>query len=264
LGIPGGPFDPLGLYESSAHKAEINNGRLAMVTSLSGRPASRKVRSSTTRRPPTELRAIDAAVLQTCAGYAAIPTGFVGAGTFLLRREPEYPDTGDPFTNDPPAEDGEVDIYRDTALRYAGYANEVGEAFAPLTPGWCVPASYAVAITYVVADTVDKTRKVLDGDKYGDESLNKCALIEGADALIWQLAASVALPGYTIHQLVAIVVALLDASGVDQSGLISALPTACGLALIPFIITPLDELAEVGMDVTFRKLSAPFLESCEV
>ena len=88
--------------------------------------------------------------------------------------------------------------------------------------------------------------------------------IEGVDALIWQLAASVALPGYTIHQLVAIVVALLDASGVDQTGVISALPTACGLAMIPFIVKPLDELAEVAMDVTFRKVSAPYLESCEV
>ena len=57
-------------------------------------------------------------------------------------------------------------------------------------------------------------------------------------------------------------VALLDASGVDQTGVISALPTACGLAMIPFIVKPLDELAEVAMDVTFRKVSAPYLESC--
>ena len=127
-----------------------------------------------------------------------------------------------------------------------------------------VPFSYAVAITYVIADTIDKTKKVLDGTKYAGDNINTCAAIEGVDALIWQLAASVALPGYTIHQLVAIVVALLDASGVDQSGVISALPTACGLAMIPFIVKPLDELAEVAMDVTFRKVSAPYLESCEV
>ena len=224
-----------------------------------------------TRRTTTKLHAIDAVVLEQCAGYAAIPTCFVGTGAFLLGREPEgtklegalLGNNGEVLSNDP-VEEGEVDIYRDTALRYAGYANEVGEAFAPLTPGWCVPFSYAVAITYVIADTVDKTKKVLDGTKYSGENLNTCAAIEGVDALIWQLAASVALPGYTIHQLVAIVVALLDASGVDQSGVISALPTACGLAMIPFIVKPLDELAEVAMDVTFRKVSAPYLESCEV
>ena len=224
-----------------------------------------------TRRRTTELRAIDAVVLEQCAGYAAIPTCFVGTGAFLLGREPEgtklegalLGNNGEVLSNDP-VEEGEVDIYRDTALRYAGYANEVGEAFAPLTPGWCVPFSYAVAITYVIADTIDKTKKVLDGTKYAGDNINTCAAIEGVDALIWQLAASVALPGYTIHQLVAIVVALLDASGVDQSGVISALPTACGLAMIPFIVKPLDELAEVAMDVTFRKVSAPYLESCEV
>merc|ERR1711924_285379 len=108
--------------------------------------------------------------------------------------------------------------------------------------------------------TIDKTKKVLDGTKYAGDSINTCAAIEGVDALIWQLAASVALPGYTIHQLVA----LLDASGVDQSGVLSALPTACGLTMIPFIVKPLDELAEVAMDVTFRKVSSPYLESCEV
>ena len=223
-----------------------------------------------TRRTTTKLHAIDAVVLEQCAGYAAIPTCFVGTGAFLLGREPEgtklegalLGNNGEVLSNDEPT--GEVDIYRDTALRYAGYANEVGEAFAPLTPGWCVPFSYAVAITYVIADTVDKTKKVLDGTKYSGENLNTCAAIEGVDALIWQLAASVALPGYTIHQLVAIVVALLDASGVDQTGVISALPTACGLAMIPFIVKPLDELAEVAMDVTFRKVSAPYLESFEV
>jgi len=163
------------------------------------------------------------------------------------------------------SEDGEVDIYRDTLLRYAGYANEVGEAFAPIVPAVVVPASYAVAITYVIADTVDKTRKALGGGKYTKESINTCALIEGVDALIWQLAASVALPGYTIHQVVLITVALLSEAGLTNTGgPIDVLPTVIGLAAIPFIVKPLDELAEVGMDLTFRKLFAPYLESCEI
>jgi len=232
------------------------------IMTLLAATAARALVAPVATRSPTQLRAIDAGVLEQCAGFASIPTVFVGAGAFLLGREPEKELEGLLVAE---AEEGEeVDIYRDTALRYAGYANEVGEAFAPLTPGWCVPFSYAIAITYVFADTVDKTRKVLDGDKYNGDSVNTCALIEGLDALVWQLAASVALPGYTIHQLVAIVVVLLNASGVDQSGLVSAVPTAVGLATIPFIVKPLDELAEVIMDVTFRKASAPFLESCEV
>lgn len=46
-----------------------------------------------------------------------------------------------------PSPDGEVDLYRDTPLRYMGYSNEVGEAFVAFLPGWGVPASYGVAGT---------------------------------------------------------------------------------------------------------------------
>lgn len=46
-----------------------------------------------------------------------------------------------------PSPDGEVDLYRDTPLRYMGYSNEVGEAFVAFLPSWGVPASYGVAGT---------------------------------------------------------------------------------------------------------------------
>jgi fission process protein 1 len=46
-----------------------------------------------------------------------------------------------------PSPDGEVDLYRDTPLRYMGYSNEVGEAFVAFLPEWGVPASYGVAGT---------------------------------------------------------------------------------------------------------------------
>jgi len=54
------------------------------------------------------------------------------------------------------AEAAEYDPLRDGPLRYCGYANECGEAFAAWIPGWGVPLSYAVAITYVLVDTFDK------------------------------------------------------------------------------------------------------------
>lgn len=206
------------------------------------------------------MSVFDAAIAESVASAAVIPSVFVGTGTFLMSNgdeENEEETSG--------SKDGEVDIYRDTLLRYAGYANEVGEAFAPLVPAVVVPASYGVAITYVIADTVDKFRKSLGGGKYKQSSVTTCAIVEGLDALIWQLAASVALPGYTIHQVVAITVTLLSAAGLTETGgPIDALPTAIGLATIPFIVKPLDELAEVGMDVTFRKIFAPYLESCVI
>ena len=53
----------------------------------------------------------------------------------------------------------EVDIWRDTPVRYLGYANECGEALRALLPPAGVPASYALAIGYVLADTMDKAFK---------------------------------------------------------------------------------------------------------
>ena len=41
--------------------------------------------------------------------------------------------------------EGELDIYRESPLRYMCDSNEVGEAFAAFLPGWGVPASYGVA-----------------------------------------------------------------------------------------------------------------------
>lgn len=211
----------------------------------------------------TQLSMIDTSILGAVAGGLAVPAVFVGTGSFLLGNEDEDEETAESKESSSTSEDGEVDIYRDTALRYAGYANEVGEAFAPLVPAVVVPASYGVAITYVVADTVDKTRKAYSGNKYAPASVTNCAVIEGIDALIWQLAASVALPGYTIHQIVAVTVTILDSIGLNE-GPWSAVPTALGLLTIPFVVKPLDELAEVGMDVTLRKLWGPYLDSCEV
>lgn len=134
-----------------------------------------------------------------------------------------------------PKVEGEVDLYRDTLLRYAGYANECGEALSAFLPAGGVPFSYAIALTYVMADTVDKASKA-----YG--WLDECtacevAFKEGApppegltpgvscetcpdhsaemkvayvaqdavDALTWQLLASVFVPGSIIHLVVACV-----------------------------------------------------------
>ncbi len=49
-----------------------------------------------------------------------------------------------------------VDPYRETSLRYMGYANELGEAFTSYLPEWGLPASYCVAASYVMFDTIDK------------------------------------------------------------------------------------------------------------
>ena len=88
----------------------------------------------------------------------------------------------------------EVDIYRDTLLRYAGYANEVGEAFRALVPVNFVYASYGVASAYVLADTFDKSSKAKKQLGNTEGAMTKVG-VAAFDTLVWQALASVIIPG---------------------------------------------------------------------
>ena len=88
----------------------------------------------------------------------------------------------------------EVDIYRDTLLRYAGYANEVGEAFRALVPVNFVYASYGVASAYVLADTFDKSSKAKKQLGNSEGAMTKVG-VAAFDTLVWQALASVIIPG---------------------------------------------------------------------
>lgn len=112
--------------------------------------------------------------------------------------------------------DNDKDIYRDTYIRYLGkfclskivilidftfsaigYANEVGEAFRPLVHKHFVNLSYGISITYVLADAYDKANK--EHKQSGE--LKKVA-IKASDVFIWQIIASVIVPGFTINRFV--------------------------------------------------------------
>jgi mitochondrial fission process protein 1 len=179
----------------------------------------------------------------------------------------------------------EYDPLRDGPLRYLGYANELGEAFAAwLFPGG-VTLSYAVAIGYVLFDTVDKYNKTLKDaeEKLTTRSLPSSVDVSklvatigaerGLDTLVWQLIASVAAPGYTIHTVVALVTSLL-ATIEEQPAVIAVLrhaaeavgtspeifietfnksgPTAAGLIAIPFIVHPIDGAVHALLNGTLR------------
>lgn len=144
----------------------------------------------------------------------------------------------------------DIDIWRDTPLRYLGYANEVGEAFGPLYPKYVRP-SYAVAFLYVGCDTGDKFIKSLRSGESAKETFQKTS-----DALIWQTLASVLIPGKIIH-LVAngstIACNTSYAQSLPKTFRLYA-PTVIGLATIPFIIHPIDHAVDYFMDSTYRKL----------
>ncbi|KAA0149702.1 hypothetical protein FNF27_07684 [Cafeteria roenbergensis] len=156
---------------------------------------------------------------------------------------------------------GEPDLLRDTPLRLLGYANEVGEGFRPVAPRFVVP-TYAVALGYVVADTVHKYTLAGGDGAAGPQGVSPG--LAAADTLVWQLFASVAVPGFIINRAV-----WFAQQGVEQAGRLPEglplrrllqlpavrrwLPTAAGLALIPFIVEPVDKFVHRQMDITFRR-----------
>lgn len=145
----------------------------------------------------------------------------------------------------------EKDLYRDTPVRYLGYANEIGEAFRPVIRKVFVHASYVVAVGYVLADTADKSRKqyakpeILGGGARG-------AAIASGDTLLWQMFASVIIPGFTINRICWLSKKVLSMNKVKGS-LGKWAPTALGLLAIPFIIHPIDHGVDLVMDQTYRK-----------
>ena len=89
----------------------------------------------------------------------------------------------------------EVDIFRDSPLRYAGYLNEVGEAFRPLVPEFIVYLSYVAALSYVFADTASKGKAAAD-EQSGDFGCGQCAVLE---CLTFQMLASIHFVGQCLQ-----------------------------------------------------------------
>ncbi|KAK9815841.1 hypothetical protein WJX72_010606 [[Myrmecia] bisecta] len=200
--------------------------------------------------------------------------GLLGQFNVALGSEEKVDENGQPF-----------DPLRDGPLRYLGYANECGEAFAAWLPPGGVPFSYAVAIAYVLVDTLDKG---LQAQKQAARQLGRADLpdrVDGAklsnllafdralDTVVWQLLASVICPGYTIHTIVWLTHQALSqleatdaahsafesgATALSLSGDVLALvvdkslPTAVGLAAIPFIVHPIDNAIHALMNATMR------------
>eukprot|EP00803_Ostreobium_quekettii_P004551 evm.model.scf_248EXC.10 EVM.evm.TU.scf_248EXC.10 scf_248EXC:58347-59829(-) len=130
-----------------------------------------------------------------------------GNGGFFPTRDPgSFPNVEVAKPSEEVPEEDEYDPLRDGPLRYLGYANECGEAFAAWLPPFGVPLSYAIAIGYVFTDTGDKffkalkkAEKELGNAQDNDVDVGKLTkLLAGEralDTVVWQLLASVAIPG---------------------------------------------------------------------
>ncbi len=138
-----------------------------------------------------------------------------------------------------------VDPYRETSLRYMGYANELGEAFTSYLPEWGLPASYCVAASYVMFDTIDKGQKAFDAAEEEDKVTDTLRI--STETLTWQMLASVFWPGSIIRVIVNMAAHM---AGSDHQ----FLPTLVGLAAIPLIIKPIDTTVDKLMETSISKV----------
>lgn len=182
----------------------------------------------------------------TLLAQTGVWVGMIGYGTYLH----EFCDVPEPEGE---KVEGEVDIYRDTALRYMGYANECGEAFRPLVPVEVVYLTYVGAIAYILADTFDK------GKKGADKSLVAGAF-GASDTFLWQMLASVVFPSFMINRVVLLLVSLQAQDGCPEPLTAGWIPTVVGLGVIPLIITSLDTLAHWALNGSFRQVGDVVLE----
>ncbi|CAG5128387.1 unnamed protein product [Candidula unifasciata] len=147
----------------------------------------------------------------------------------------------------------DYDIFKDSLLRYLGYANEVGESFRVLVPVSVVRLSYAVATAYVVADSIDKGYLKWKKPFVDEKTKYRQVGIATADTLIWQGLASVAIPGFTINRICwATRHALASMKFLPHPVKIWGV-VAAGLGSIPFIVHPIDRGTDWLLDNTVRK-----------
>lgn len=147
---------------------------------------------------------------------------------------------------------GEVDLARDTGLRYLGYANETGESFKFIAPQFLTP-SYALAYGYCLADGLYKGLHYF----YDNGQVMSSGVFKAfGDALIFQCFASVLIPGNIIAFIVETsdekfkeLEATKDNEAVNKWG-----PTVLGLGSIPFIVHPIDVSVDWVMEHSIRLL----------
>ena len=143
-----------------------------------------------------------------------------------------------------------VDPYRETSLRYMGYANELGEAFTTYLPDWGLPASYCVAASYVLFDTIDKGQKAFDAAEEGEKFQDTLRI--STETLTWQMLASVFWPGSIIRVIVNASATMISNNHLDDG--LHFLPTLIGLAAIPVIVKPIDTTVDKLVENSVSKV----------
>lgn len=145
-----------------------------------------------------------------------------------------------------------VDPYRETSLRYMGYANELGEAFTTYLPEWGLPASYCIAASYVMFDTIDKGEKAYQGAEEEDKIVDTLRI--STETLTWQMLASVFWPGSIIRVIVNMAASIISSNNLDDNQVMHFLPTLIGISAIPMIVKPIDSTVDKIMEGSISRV----------
>lgn len=180
--------------------------------------------------------------------------------------------TGEIKESSSPSPSSQYNVFRDSLLRYAGYANEVGESFRYQFPRLVVP-SYAVSFTYCAADALTtgfsayydtEVARNDDGkiDAKEDKENQQYVRVHDSaraaiDVMVWQSLASVAIPGATINAIVRASRFAVGRASIPYAVVSKWLPTAVGLGSIPVIIHPIDHFVDNVMDNSVRQWWKP-------
>jgi fission process protein 1 len=164
------------------------------------------------------------------------------------------------------------DIYKDTPIRLlgnfiesfryslvnlvcgTGYANEVGESLRGFIGAKWVNISYGIATLYVFADTIDKTAKTYHRNSGKSGRIPKTLYI-ATDTLIWQMLASVVIPGFVINRVCYFSNYVLYNTTKLPPNNRKLIVTCIGLGIIPFIIKPIDRSVDTLLDYSLRKIA---------
>eukprot|EP00746_Dinoflagellata_sp_MGD_P101629 gnl/MRDRNA2_/MRDRNA2_41429_c0_seq1.p1 gnl/MRDRNA2_/MRDRNA2_41429_c0~~gnl/MRDRNA2_/MRDRNA2_41429_c0_seq1.p1 ORF type:complete len:206 (-),score=27.73 gnl/MRDRNA2_/MRDRNA2_41429_c0_seq1:99-662(-) len=157
------------------------------------------------------------------------------------------------------ADEKAISPLRQIPLRLLGYTNEVGESFKPFIPRSAYLGSYGIATSYVIADTFHQAwlthGSLKNSGNDGSKKNTNLVCAAAADAFVWQMLASVCVPGLVVNRIVAASTFALQQIP-KRPTWCRGLPTVIGLLSIPAIVGPIDDGVHWAMDHTYRPFAA--------
>lgn len=127
----------------------------------------------------------------------------------------------------------------------AAYASEVGESFRPVVPRSLVNFLYVVSIGYVVFDIAGRTYCVKE---QGKEAMRYFCF----DTTLFHLMASLIFPAVVIHKIVKLSTKGMKFAMPNYLKLHAWIPAVIALSSVPFIIEPIDHVAEFILNKGIR------------